>query len=110
MSQRDQEVAAGSWATQLLAEFLAAVGAYPDERSAVAGAVEWAAEALEAEVGAFVREDTVLAAIGFPAEEVPARRLIEVAAGEQETLVIPGHGESKALVVTLEDGAGDRLP
>jgi hypothetical protein len=43
--------------TQRLAEFLAAVSGFRDEASAVRGAAERAADALEAEVAAIVARD-----------------------------------------------------
>ena len=57
-----------SWTTQQLVEFLSLVSSFPDEQSAICGAVERAAEALEAEVGAVVSDGRVRASTGFPAD------------------------------------------
>ena len=59
------------WHAQQLAEFLAAVSVYEDEPAALDGAVERAAEAMEAEVAAAVRDGSVLASVGFRAGHVP---------------------------------------
>ena len=81
---------AENWSTQQLAEFLAVVTSYPDEESATRGAVERAAEALEAEVAAIVKGGGVVASIGFPEGELPAAELVAVTRGELEQLEVPG--------------------
>jgi len=69
------------WHAQQIAEFLAAVSAYEDEPAALDGAVERAAEAVEAEVAAVVRDGEVLASVGFRAGHVPTGRVVIAAAG-----------------------------
>jgi diguanylate cyclase (GGDEF)-like protein len=69
------------WHAQQIAEFLVAVSAYEDEPAALEGAVERAAEALEAEVAAVVRDGEVLASVGFRAGHVPTGRVVIAAAG-----------------------------
>ena len=98
-----------NWATQQLAEFLAAVTSYPDERSAARGAVERAAEALEAEVAAIVTGGSVVAAIGFPDGTASAHALVAVARGESEQVTIPGVGEFAAVAVPIEGEADASL-
>ena len=51
---------------QQLLELLAVVSSYPDEESAIRGAAERAAQALEAEVAAVVFGERVAASVGFP--------------------------------------------
>ena len=64
------------WSTHQLAEFLAAVSSFKDEASATRGAIERAAEAFEAEVGAIVRNGSVVSSVGFPAScHSPFQRL-----------------------------------
>lgn len=77
---------------QQLLELLAVVSSYPDEESAVRGAAERAAQALEAEVAAVVFGDRVAASVGFPLGQAPADELVAVARREQEKLEVPGVG------------------
>jgi diguanylate cyclase (GGDEF)-like protein len=98
-----------SWATQQLVEFLALVSSFADERSAVRGAVERAAEALEAEVGAVVRDGGVVASVGFPAAEAHTGELVAAAEETTATLEVPGAGACAAISVALEDSQAGRL-
>ncbi len=93
-----------NWAARELPEFLAAISSSPDERSAIVGALEWTAEALDAEVIAIVRSGRVIAALGYPARRVPNARLIAVAAAGAGRVPVPPADEQEALVVRL-DGA-----
>ncbi|MHB8682622.1 MAG: putative bifunctional diguanylate cyclase/phosphodiesterase [Acidimicrobiales bacterium] len=95
-----------TWSAQQLAEFLAAVSAYGDEHSAMRGAVELAAEAFEAEVGAVLRNESVLAAVGFPVGRVPRTELLQ-AARHGGSLEVPGAGHCRVLRVPLEMVDGD---
>ncbi|MCE7010635.1 sensor domain-containing diguanylate cyclase [Kibdelosporangium philippinense] len=78
---------------QQLLELLAVISSYPDEESAVRGAVERAAQALEAEVAAVVIGDRVVASVGYPAGLVPEDDLVAVTRREQDKLDVPGVGE-----------------
>jgi diguanylate cyclase (GGDEF)-like protein len=69
------------------------ISSYPDEESAVRGAAERAAQALEAEVAAVVFGDHVVASVGFPMGESPDDDLVAVARGELEKLAVPGVGD-----------------
>ncbi|GDY31524.1 sensor domain-containing diguanylate cyclase [Gandjariella thermophila] len=77
---------------QQILELLAVVSSYPDEDSAVQGAVERAAQALEAEVAAVVFADRVAACVGFPVGAVPEADLFAVARRERDRLDVPGAG------------------
>jgi diguanylate cyclase (GGDEF)-like protein len=101
--------AAESWSTQQLAEFLAVVSSFTNERSAIRGAVERAAEALEAEVAALIRGSVVEAAIGFPASEVPRDELVAIAENRCRSIEISGVGRCDAVSVPLEDTQPGRL-
>jgi signal transduction histidine kinase len=92
-----------SWATQQLAEFLAAVSSAETEASAAHAAVERTAEALDAEVAAIVRAGDLVAAVGYPEGAVPVADLTAITPGaERCELLIPGAGRFPATAVALE--------
>ncbi|HEV7900185.1 MAG TPA: sensor domain-containing diguanylate cyclase [Planosporangium sp.] len=88
---------AASLQVQQLLELLAVVSSLPDEESAVQGAVERAAQALEAEVAAVVFNDRVAAAVGFPIGAVPSADLLAVARRERDWLEVPGLDKCQAV-------------
>jgi diguanylate cyclase (GGDEF)-like protein len=88
---------AASLQVQQLLELLAVVTSLSDEKSAVQGAVERAAQALEAEVAAVVFEDHVAAAVGFPIGTVPTADLLAVARRERDWLEVPGLDKCQAV-------------
>jgi signal transduction histidine kinase len=94
--------ATSGWSTQQLAEFVAAVSAFETAASAGLGAVERAAEALDAEVAAIVAGGAVIASVGYPAGHVPADDLGAVAAGRSGELAVPGVGPCAAVAVPLD--------
>jgi diguanylate cyclase (GGDEF)-like protein len=98
-----------SWTTQQLVEFLSLVSSFPDQQSAICGAVERAAEALEAEVGALVSDGKVLASTGFSADNVQTELLVAAAEGKLASMEVPGAGTCKVISVPLEDGTPGRL-
>jgi diguanylate cyclase (GGDEF)-like protein len=77
---------------QQLLELLAVVSSYPDEDSAMRGAAERAAQALEAEVAAVVFADRVAACVGFPQGQIPEDDLVAVAKHERDKINVPGVG------------------
>ena len=92
------------WHAQQIAEFLAAVSAYEDEPAALDGAVERAAEAMEAEVAAVVRNGDVLASVGFRAGHVPVAALVAAAgSGDPPVLSVPGVGDCATVTVPVDD-------
>ena len=97
------------WSTQQLAEFLAAVSASETEASAALAAVQWAAEALDAEVAAILGGGEVVAAVGYPEGAAPAAELNAVTAGGGSQLAVPGVGACLATGVALEHPAGGML-
>ena len=97
---------ATSWSAQQLTEFLALVSACDDEASASRIAVERAAEAIDAEAGAIVLEDHVVASIGFTAGEVPSAGIFAAARGESDTMHVPGVGDCPVLTASLDDDSG----
>src|SRR5262249_30985779 len=95
------------WATQHLAEFLAVVSSYPDEQSAIEGALAWTSEALEAEVVAVVARGRVRASLGYRSGEAPVARLASAAAARGGCVPVPPGVECPTLVVALDRGQAD---
>jgi signal transduction histidine kinase len=92
----------GDWATHQLAEFLALVSSFADERAALHGAAERAAEALEAEVGVAVVDGVVRASVGFPTGGVPLAAIVALGDDWQERAVdLPGLGKGRAALARL---------
>ncbi len=93
-----------SWSTQQLTEFLALVSSFTDAAAATRGALERAAEAVDAEVVALVRDGAVSASIGFPDDRVPHDELLALAAqGSAATAArLPGIGACRVASVCLE--------
>ncbi|HWF34680.1 MAG TPA: EAL domain-containing protein [Solirubrobacteraceae bacterium] len=98
-----------SWSTQQLTEFVTMVGACQDEEAAIRDGIERAAEALEAEVAAVIRDGDVLASIGFPVSDVPVAKLILAAGEELPALDVPGVGSCVVVVAELGDDGGRLL-
>ncbi|HEV3231651.1 MAG TPA: EAL domain-containing protein [Candidatus Dormibacteraeota bacterium] len=94
----------GSWSTQQLSEFIAAISGASDEASAIRGAVDLAAGAVEAEVGALLDGQEVRASIGFPRGRPPDAATLRAAA-ESGVLEVPGAGVSRCIAVPVS-GAG----
>ena len=92
-----------SWSTRQLGEFLTLVASFDDERTAIQGGIERAAEVFEAEATALVRSGTVVASVGFPADAVPDDALIAVAEGRGESIYLRGLGSCRAVSIPLED-------
>jgi signal transduction histidine kinase len=91
-----------AWSTQQLVEFLAAVSSFDTESGAALGAVERAAESLDAEVAAIVAGGDVLASVGYQEGAVPVYELQSVASEASRQLTIPGVGLCPATSVPLE--------
>ena len=92
-----------SWSTQQLAEFLTVVSSFADAESARRGAVERAAEALEAEVAAVIQPGAPVVAIGFPLGRTPVELLIEAARDQHATIDVPFVGECHVVAVALDE-------
>jgi diguanylate cyclase (GGDEF)-like protein len=83
---------AAALVVQQLADFLGALSEVSDVPNVYRIATMRAARAMDAEVVAVLRGDTVAAAVGFPAGQAPVRDLLAVVSGEQTTLDVPGCG------------------
>jgi len=98
-----------SWSTRQLAEFLAFVSSFSDEQSAMRGAVQRAAEVLDAEAAALVRGGSVETSIGFGPARVPEDELVAVSRGTAGSVEIPRLGSCAATAVALEDAQQGQL-
>ena len=87
----------GSAQIQQLLELLAVVSSYSTQDRAIHGAVERAAQALEAEVAAVIVDGALVAAVGFPAGAVPEAELLAVARLERSEVDVPGVGACHAM-------------
>ena len=92
-----------NWSTHQLAEFLDTVSSQTDEASAFQLAVERAAEALDAEIGAVVRAGEVACSIGFPPGEAPERDILALADGSAESVSVPGLGECRGARIVVQE-------
>jgi diguanylate cyclase (GGDEF)-like protein len=100
---------AESWTTQQLAEFLSVVSSFTDERAALQGCVERAAETMDTEVGALARDGTVVASIGFPAGAVPDDELLAAAAGRRFERELGDLGLCTGLCASVGEDGGTLL-
>ena len=91
------------WAAQQLSEFLAVVSSYRDETSALRGAAERAAEALDSEVGVVLSGAGVLAGVGFPKGKVPEAELVALAEAAPASSTIENLGSAQILSATVDD-------
>jgi diguanylate cyclase (GGDEF)-like protein len=109
MGAEKMERATESWSTQQLTEFLAFVSSFADRDSAMLGGVERAAEALEGEVAAIVREGELAASIGFPAGTAPASSLAALSRRDSAQAELPGLGPCNTIAVDLDEDEPARL-
>jgi diguanylate cyclase (GGDEF)-like protein len=87
---------------QQIVELLEVVSSFADEAAATQGAVERAAQALEAEVAAVVIGGRVVKQVGFPAAAVPHAALAAAAAGSADTVDVPGPGRCFTATAALD--------
>jgi diguanylate cyclase (GGDEF)-like protein len=94
------------WAAERLTTFMSWLpGAGGDIAQS---AIKWAAESLEADIGAVVGPCSVEAAIGLPAGRARDEDLVELASGNAKQASFPGLGNCQLLTVPFE-GPGSRL-
>jgi len=87
------------WSTHQLTEYFAAVSTPEDEQAAVMVALERAAEALEAEVGALVLDGQVRGCIGVGRSGPPEE--IKLLSAGPATVSVPGLGTMNAVAAKL---------
>lgn len=97
------------WASQQIAEFLSAISSFPDEHSATTGAIERAAEALEAEIAFLVRNGVIQSSVGFRRGDIPADLLTALRSPIPATLQVREFGLCHAVVADLDDGQNESL-
>lgn len=95
--------------TYQLTEYLAAVSSCADVTLAAQRGVERATEALEAEAGAIVRGNAVIACTGFAGGHAPATQLARIAAGALDVLEVPGVGSCAVARAALQDDHGGQM-
>jgi diguanylate cyclase (GGDEF)-like protein len=96
-----------TWSTHLLTEYFTAVNAAENEAQAISAAVERAAEMVEAEAGAVVRDGHIFGGYGF-GPQVPTEGLLGVANG-QNKLEVAGLGKLHAVASSLGGEHADAL-
>lgn len=94
--------ATNRWSTPSLAAFLAAVAESPDETSATRRALDWATEALGAEIGVVLEGEHALASAGCPRGNVSIQALSEAIADASDLINIPGSGVYRLASTRLE--------
>ncbi len=90
-----------SWTTQQLVAFLADVTGLPDPLAAAQRGAEAAALAAEAEIGAVVNADGVLASVGFGRAPIPERTLVAACHGWADRVEVPGVGPCEVISAGL---------
>ena len=96
--------------THELAEFVATLGAAGSEPASARATVERAAEALDADIAAIVRNGELLAVVGFPEGREPVEALGRVSPGVTGSgLEVPGVGTCVAAAASLEHPSGATL-
>ena len=95
-----------AWSTEQLTELLALASAATDAATVTASVIDRAAAAAEAEIAAFIIGQRVEASIGFAANRVPERSLVETAERRQNTLTVGGLGSCHAAFAPV-DGPED---
>jgi diguanylate cyclase (GGDEF)-like protein len=101
------EMTPSAWATHQLADFLAAISQTADQSTTLSTAVERAAEAFEAEVGAVVRGGKILRTIGMPGGDETA--ILAAAEGRARILPVPGAGDCRVAVASCDRDSSTRL-
>ena len=102
-------LASSDWSTLQLTQFLAAVSARAESDGALLVGLERAAEALEAEVAAFIQNGRVVASVGFPVGRVPEAALVAAAEAGTGSVVLPDLGSCRTAVVRADDPLPGRL-
>ncbi len=97
-----------AWSTQQLVEFTAALPGCAGPAALFRRAVERAAEAVDADVAALVRDGQVLATVGFRSDSDGGGPAVLAALGSG-TMAVPGVGVCPVLMAPVGQDAGGRL-
>jgi signal transduction histidine kinase/CheY-like chemotaxis protein len=92
-----------NWSTYQLTEFLGAVATLRRADDVAGSAMQRIAEAVDAEIGAFVGKSGIVSSIGFPFGEAPEQTIAEAIAAGSGWLTLPNVGRGRSLVVPIED-------
>src|SRR2546429_302332 len=96
-------------AAQQLVEVLELVSSFPNEDAAAQGAVERAAQVLEAEIAAVVLDGHVVHSVGFAAGAIPYDQLVDIAHRRRDILDVPRLGKCMTAVAELNGEARGHL-
>ena len=92
-----------NWSTYQLTEFLGAVATLRRADDVAGSAMQRIAEAVDAEIGAFVGKSGIVSSIGFPFGEAPVQTIAEAIAAGSGWLTLPNIGRGRSLVAPIED-------
>ena len=92
-----------NWSTYQLTEFLGAVATLGRADDVAGSAIQRIAEAVDAEIGAFVGRSGIISSIGFPFGEAPAQTIAEAIAAGSGVITLPDVGGGRSLVAPIED-------
>jgi signal transduction histidine kinase/CheY-like chemotaxis protein len=95
--------AGDNWSTYQLTEFLGAVATLRRADDVAGSAMQRIAEAVDAEIGAFVAKCGIVSSIGFPFGEAPEQTIAEAIEAGSGWLTVPGVGRGRSLVAPIED-------
>ena len=97
------------WISAQLAEFLGAVTSASDRASAARRGLEWAAEALEAELGVVVEAGQVTASLGFQDPETDAPAFLDAVGRRADEFNLDPLGRCRLLTSPFESNVDGRL-
>jgi signal transduction histidine kinase/CheY-like chemotaxis protein len=92
-----------NWSTYQLTEFLGAVATLRRADDVAGSAMQRIAEAVDAEIGAFVAKCGIVSSIGFPFGEAPEQMIADAILAGSGPLTVPGVGHGRSLVAPIED-------
>jgi signal transduction histidine kinase/CheY-like chemotaxis protein len=92
-----------NWSTYQLTEFLGAVAILRRADDVAGSAMQRIAEAVDAEIGAFVGKSGIVSSIGFPFGDAPEQTIAEAIAAGSGWLTLPNVGRGRSLVAPIED-------
>ena len=92
-----------NWSTYQLTEFLGAVATLRRADDVAGSAMQRIAEAVDAELGAFVGKSGIVSSIGFAFGEAPERTIAEAISAGSGVLTLPNVGGGRSMVAPIED-------
>jgi signal transduction histidine kinase/CheY-like chemotaxis protein len=92
-----------NWSTYQLTEFLGAVATLRRADDVAGSAMQRIAEAVDAELGAFVGKSGIVSSIGFAFGEAPEQTIAEAISAGSGVLTLPNVGGGRSMVAPIED-------